>query len=230
MALTDGLVALYQFTGNTLDSSPNSNHATNNGITFVNDKNAVANQAGNYDGITNYIATPLTESAYPTDIMGISLFFNTSSLATIQWIMFSSGGGSNDSPFLRINTDGSIISGIRGASAQRNVASPAATISINTWYHIVMTGNSTGYFELWIEKVSQGTNTGSTGAWGTWPAVDVGRRTTTNVDNFVGIIDEVRFYNRLITTLEVTELFDLYDGAAPPISASKGLTMAGNGF
>jgi hypothetical protein len=56
--LNKGLVLYLPFNGNTLDASPNANHATNYGATLTADQWGNPNRAYRFDGKTNYMRIP----------------------------------------------------------------------------------------------------------------------------------------------------------------------------
>ena len=75
----DGLVGYWPFNGNANDESGNGNHGTVNGATLSADRNGVANNAYNFDGINNYIKIDnnlLSENKISSYSINLWLFAN----------------------------------------------------------------------------------------------------------------------------------------------------------
>ena len=75
----DGLVGYWPFNGNSNDESGNGNHGTVNGATLSADRNGVANNAYNFDGINNYIKIDnnlLSENKISSYSINLWLFAN----------------------------------------------------------------------------------------------------------------------------------------------------------
>lgn len=164
-----------------------------------------------FDGTNDYIATTIDENDFPTDACTIACWVKVNSLASQQFVYFSSAGGINDSPALVINTNGSLLVLVRGASATASVTTATGIISTDTWYHIVVVGDTSGV-EVFVDAVSKGSNATATGAWGAWANMDLGRRTGVGGTYVNGSLDEVGFWDNTLNSTQISELYNNGDG------------------
>jgi len=84
--------------------------------------------------------------------------------------------------------------------------STGTTININTWYHVALVVTSTS-LTLYINGTQAATVTGTQTA--TTPTTLTVGDSAVYVRPFAGYIDEVRFYNRVLTTTEISALAGL---------------------
>jgi hypothetical protein len=87
-------------------------------------------------------------------------------------------------------------------------------INPGTWYFIMITAASSSYFNCYINGVLYGTKSIPAGSLGLYSGsgsptnIRIGAETGTNLANsFKGIIDDVRIYNRVLSTQEVTGIY-----------------------
>ena len=159
------------------------------GVVGLNAVNLV-NTAGG--AATNYFTVPWTTTPNST----ISLWFNLQS-ATGTWCeLFCADTTGWFETFVYIPTM-SIISQIPSGGAQIQLAS--APISLNTWYHLVHIFQTNGTCSVFLNGVSIGSATNTSGTTGTsWTNLTIGRETATNSSAFNGYIDDLRIYNAAI--------------------------------
>ena len=85
-----------------------------------------------------------------------------------------------------------------------------STLTLNTWYHIVFTTSSTEGKKFYLNGVLEEHNADTqdattTTAGGNW----IGQSTSTWInDAFDGQIDQLRFYNSVLTQTQITELYN----------------------
>lgn len=94
-----------------------------------------------------------------------------------------------------------------------------STAAINTgqWLHALVTrAQSTGLKQLFINGTLEASQTSTTAALSANPNISIGGNTGTG-HYYTGLLDEVRFYSRVLTSTEITEL-----SHGPPVPA--GLT------
>ena len=78
------------------------------------------------------------------------------------------------------------------------------TISINTWYHVVVVKATNSITNIYIDGVDQTLDNG-----GTWNGTKIGEATFGVTDyNFTGNIDEVGIFNVALTASEVQSIYD----------------------
>lgn len=79
------------------------------------------------------------------------------------------------------------------------------TISLNKWYHVVLTYDGTNYTK-YLNGVQDGTQTTSTLAAGT-AGTNAQFGNLNSIDGFLGNMDDLRFYNRGLTSNDVAQLY-----------------------
>jgi Concanavalin A-like lectin/glucanases superfamily len=87
-------------------------------------------------------------------------------------------------------------------------------LSFGTVYNLVVTYNGNGQntgLEIYIDKVNK-TNRGGSGSYtrtvNTVSNVTVGKAGWDNIGTFNGFVDSIRLYNRILTTAEITALYN----------------------
>jgi hypothetical protein len=217
--LTTGLVAYYPFNGNANDESGNGNNGTVNGATLTTDRFGNVGKAYGFDGVSNNISfskIPMQN----TDNWCISSWVNAKSLNTIQTILLlgvDNGNGGNSS----LNGY-SIGTGITGTlSSFVSIFSDIAPInsgsdlSSNQWYSLIIQ-RVNGVTNFYINGIK--TNSASTVTPRTPTEFFIG--SSTGIRYFNGKIDDVRIYNRPLSSDEIT---DLYNSEKPATDLTTGL-------
>ena len=219
--LWNGLLAYY-----TADNTPNDALGTYNG-TLINGATygtGIINQGFSFDGVNDYVdlgdilnfdgSTPFSVSLwyYPTSLSGQNTLF---------------GKQDNISPFkgYQLQMDGNKVRFTLFNSyipADYMIKRRSFLFSINTFYHIVMTydgsKNSSGV-NIYINELN-GVYDVTTNLFTT--SIDnTGIKTTISSQNgsasyASGIIDEVGVWNRELTSIEVTELYNSGAGKQYP--------------
>ena len=197
----DGLVAYYPFNGNANDESGNENHGTIYGATLSSDRFGNANCAYDFDGVNDYIQTPLSSNTQP---LTISVWFKSDvtntgeSHSIVDSDIWSRGGQSIIFAYDRDNTlDVQYHSG--------SYDSPFI-VDIGTWYHAVATFVP-GKIELYVNANFIGSKTFVQGILD-GDDFRMGRHNSSDPQWFDGIIDDVRIYNRVLSYDEILELYN----------------------
>ncbi len=150
----------------------------------------------NYDNTDNF---SISAWVYPTSLPTITMVVSNSlgGLAYLGYALYISSGA----PLFRYYQNGTST----GSKLQYQ-----STLSINTWYHIVATFES-GTVKLYVNGVVNTTSqsgsgfTGSTDLSGS--EFKIGSIYPTNTYSFSGDLDEVSFYNRVLTQTQVNSLY-----------------------
>src|ERR1017187_2577613 len=211
---TNGLLAYYKFDGNVSDATGNGNNGTNNGATFTTNRFGVTNGAisFNNNSVTTSFFPPLGGATRT-----ISGWFNVGSSASLRAI-FSYGGsplGAGTRLEADIQPSGTFI-----ADMSNGRVATSATYNDSKWHNfaIVVPSNSTlTNLVIYMDGVFQAAMTGNPG-WintqGQYPLMFgqfyAGSRP------LVGLLDDVRVYNRELSAAEVQQLYQ-YDLIPPPI-------------
>jgi len=212
--LDDGLILHYIFEGNSEDISGNKHHGTTYGnLELTSDKNGVENNAYLFDGIDDYINS---NSTFDLKQRTLSVWLNPSSII--------GAGGSSDNKkkhiaisqddfelkngILRIEIDNGVLKlfagGISGAFSYKNV-------NKNTWYHLILIRNNNEteyYINGELVFVGEADNLGSSFNPNKEFVIGAGR--SKNNQFFIGKIDNVRLYNKVLTTKQITKLYKEY--------------------
>ncbi len=86
------------------------------------------------------------------------------------------------------------------------------TVSANTWHHVAIVNNA-GTLTFYLDGVSDGSLTGMPG--GSW--VSFGSDALQNDNDYLdGMLDDVRIYNRALSSTEIQTLYTTGIGATPP--------------
>jgi hypothetical protein len=227
--LTNGLVAYYPFNGNALDASGNGNNGIVHGVTVTADRFGSPASSYDFDGTNSYIDIPqnsvlnsltsnLTLSAWiwqRGDIPdGYSIISKSETRFGNGW-MFDTCNCSTPAPVghrLRLQTGGN--------NSSCNV--PGGTdFSMMQWHHVVATVSGT------VGKVYLDGNLDGLGDVGNIPVntldVFIGYTHPTEGADldawFNGVIDDVRIYNRALSSNEVAQLYAIESG--PRVDLNK---------
>lgn len=218
----NGLVAYYPFNGNSLDSTANNYNLTvYNGAQLCADRFGKANRAYQFDGIDDYLALgfPLPQGQN----FSVSAWYSASNNHQ-RSVIFHNGFG---------NGDGVGIGQAAGTMGVNNTL-PGDRIVLYTgginyyaekqtdtgiWHHIVITAAGTSYKYYFDDVVI------ASGTWSIYsPTTEfaVGYSITTTDAAFQGKIDDIAWYNRTLTALEVDTLFNSCTPqiASGPVNAS----------
>jgi Concanavalin A-like lectin/glucanases superfamily/Immunoglobulin domain len=210
-SLTNGLVAYYPFNGDANDASGNGNNGTVIGASLTQDRYGNLNQAYSFNGVNNYISftgVPTTQ----TDNWSIIAWVNPASFsqAEIAVGMGYDDGASGNGYSLGININKlyPVFGGIEDIDA--GFMFPAT----NQWYQIAMLRNS-GTTSFYVNGVSTPNSNTDT------PHIPTAFRIGSNIGYrfFNGAIDDVRIYNRALSSNEIAQLyFSTNETAAPVIT------------
>jgi hypothetical protein len=209
--LTDGLVAYYPFNGNAQDASGKGNDGVVNGAALTmltaNLFGADANQAYSFNGGQQDIFVP--DSA--------SLEF-TNRLTMAAWVNFNAGGNYNPRIISKFNVNGNGFELFTwGTSSQRQIGfltyadavilTSAQYINAGEWSYIVATYDGTNK-NLYINGVLD-TSAAASCVFNNSGDLTIGENSENGLDNYAGLIDNVRIYNRALSPTEVAQLYAL---------------------
>lgn len=216
---TTGLKAWLGFNGNSNDLSGNLNNATNNGATFMADRNGNANSAASFNGTSNYmeISTPTFQFS-AAGAFTYSFWLNKQTQSSGADIALMSGTG----------TTGVFITLIQGANnftfgtnkQQSAWVFTSCAHTLNVWDHYVTTYNS-GVMKIYKNGQFQSTATYSyTGATTATIPFYIGKGIAASGGNFKGGMDDIGIWDRELTQTEINDLFTSIT-AVPELSKSS---------
>ena len=216
--LKSGLVAYYPFNGNANDESGNGNNGTVNGATLTTDRFGNSNKAYSFDGSKNYIEISNKFFNNGWGNYTISGWFNCADISSI-W-----GKGHtliNTNPIFGIDLllstgdlPNKLVYSVNSAPNNRSwdISSlvPATTIfQNNQWYFFSFIKNGNNY-KLYINGNLEVSTVGGISPISYLCGMYIG----ISIDNtdfnngFKGKLDDYRFYNRAMTSDEVTQLYN----------------------
>jgi len=210
---TSGLVAYYPFNGNANDASGSGNNGTVNGAILTTDRKGNANMAYSFDGVSNYISIPDNNSLdfglndfsisiwlkYPSQVGG------TSDYASIlqKWISSTNSDGMSifiDSPALGI-----FLFRVDGPNP---LVSSSSGLDNNTFRHFVCIRQS-NTLKVYINGVLDNSlAVPAIDISGTMPVILGAHALDTTGQNYQGIMDDLRIYNRALTASEIQSLYN----------------------
>ncbi len=226
--LDSGLVAYYPFSGNANDATGNGNNGTVFGATLTADRYGNPNHAYSFNGQSSHIRTNTLAINNQ-----ISIFVWLYDLGGVQGYYINpriiSGEYCNGGYALFRNH----INSPTGILFTRNRCGPPGSdyfsyvdYSLNNWHHVGITYNgSTCLFYLDDSLVASVTQPGDIIKNSTYTYI--GRSGCTfegKSDNFYGILDDIRIYDRAITQTEVTLLYNQGPGNVTLLSPANNST------
>lgn len=210
--LEKGLVAYYPFDGNALDVK-NGNNGYVGGATLTTGQNGKSSSAYSFDGVDDYIKIPHSNV----------LNFGNNDFTVSIWLKYSRQNvkgqsysaifikASNNGPWDGITTfvdwphSGKASFRITGKSEMETSSS---RLNSNTWTNFVYVrqGNS---LKMYINGAFDSShNTPSINCSNSNSLYLGCNQTNTRSQNYMGLMDELRIYNRALSENEIKELFD----------------------
>ena len=229
--LSTGLVGYYDFNGNALDKSGNSNNATVIGASLTTDRDGNADSAYSFDGINDYMRAANATTLQVSDTMTMSawVFMEDQGRSRIAGVYQGDGDIEYammfDSKKMRMQT--------KNNNDQWGLNSTFSNTAISgfAWHHLIFTFDKPTY-KFYLDGKLDGS-----GSWNSSimnnnanPALYIGNQANLYPNEyFEGKIDELRIYNRALSETEIEQLStgDLTGVAVAPEPVSTTLFLAG---
>ena len=208
--LGQGLVGWYPFDGNASDMSGNGNHATVYGATLSVDRHLQANMAYSFDGVNDSIGggtwfNNLNEGAFSIWIKNEAPVPTGNILIMGSVEQFFQGGNFNHAVYQ--NRSG-------GPGTRYHYPNPVDSFSNLDWVQITVTWNAQNTMGMWLNgrPYDIGVRVTDGGVSGNYPNFGVGaRQDLVHGSHFQGFfhgsIDDIRIYNRVLSTKEIDFLY-----------------------
>ena len=212
---TSGLVGYWSFNGvdttatTATDVSGNGNIGTFNG--GVKKTSGKVGQALSFDGTTGYVSVPVTGTQFAAYPITISFWAQTKVTSSFQTFIKRVLSGATQGYNILIDNSNAV--GIRiddSGSTNHTVYPTSPQINDGRWHFCVVTITSGGLVTVYSDAVSSGSATFSSGFnltggdFGIPSANDTGLGTGAFIN---AGIDEVRMYNRVLSTTEISALY-----------------------
>jgi hypothetical protein len=214
--LQNGMVAYYPFNGNAMDESGNGNHGEVKGATLTYDRHGAGGNAYSFDG-KSWIDLPQSKNLkFGANDFTYCAWFNTSMKDPITGRhahIVSEDNNQNPQRALSLGW----VNGIpRGSFVVRDNAKETAGLTDNKnkvadsrWHQLIgIRAGSTFKLALDGKIVSVEENSEVTSSDAGVP-IRIGARAGSPMNPFLGLIDDVRIYNRALSSSEVKALYDL---------------------
>jgi formylglycine-generating enzyme required for sulfatase activity len=218
-----GLIAYYPFNGNTSDESGLGNHAQNYGATLGTDRFGNSQKAYVFNGTSHYIQAPHAShlNSYP---ITVSAWFKTNGTSNSGGIIGKYyAAGWNGYQLLidnqgvlypwYVRSHGNDVIGDYALNGDNNPPFKSSRMDDSNWHQAILTVDASGG-KLFIDG-----SLVSTKAWRGAPAaitstfpLSIGRYLGSSPTYFKGAIDDIRIYNRALSTPEVTQLYKQESG------------------
>ncbi|HMV11023.1 MAG TPA: LamG domain-containing protein [Cyclobacteriaceae bacterium] len=200
-APSDGLVAYYNFNGNSLDrEGSNDGTDTNVTYTFRDDENK---EAAHFAGDNSFVDLP---DDFDFEDKTIALSFSAESISPTRSVLY--GSDHNNLEFgLTVMT---LIDNGGNKTLDLNVSNEVVSIPVseNTWYNVIMISDSKTY-RYYVNGTLVGSGTFANYIHsGNGDAFATIGRARVPVLFYDGLVDNVRIYNRALTEEEVEILAD----------------------
>ena len=226
--------ALYAFEGNAQDTSGSGNHGTATALNYVTGNSA--GQAAQFNGTSSSVVIPRSVTDDFTVAMWVKTT-DTAGAANAQWwagkglVDGEVGGGGADWGTSIVN--GKFVLGVGSTGGDTTLAS-SVNINDGSWHHLVATrDNTSGAMAVYVDGAPRGSGTGPTGSRTLPASLRIGSLQTGN--NFLnGTLDDVRLYERVLSSAEVAALArSPYGGIpwpVPGVIQAEDYDIGGPGF
>ena len=202
--ISDGLIVYWPFNGNADDASENGRNGIVRGATLISDLDGIPNSAYFFDGENDHIAVSHSPAINPEGSMWtvsawVNLLADGSVVYKSEW---STGGDNMD---LRMSA-GKASFNILTCSGSSATAVSETSINDGTWHHIAGVRDGLRSVKIYVDGILEGADSFSGGCSSIDTAYPlyIGRSITGNYVE--GFIDEVRIYNRALSSDEMVLL------------------------
>jgi len=206
--VTDQLVGWWGLNNSATDISGNSLNGTasSGGPTAITGQNGQANSAYQFNG-ANFLTLPSSTLLNPTNNFSVSAWVRLNSdIGTSTWNDILAGTAADWGVGINVDAAGIgylMITKINNADAPRSTTA----VTKQEWKHLAVSfsNNTINYY---LDGQPNGTVTAAS-AFGTFTASAkrIGSRGTMN-GNFRGALDDVRLYNKVLSSPEVTAIYN----------------------
>jgi hypothetical protein len=201
--IDDHLIGHWPFNGNANDETANANHGAVNGATPVADRFGNESSAYSFDGNDNIII-PNSSSLDMTGPLSFSVWVKPETLSGTRMILGKSNYSSKTNYLIRVKPDGYIQWEYDGYTE-----SDSNPLQLSTWHHVVVTATGPGLLKkVYVDKELIAMTPTSSGPSGiVTDAFTIGYASY-NSEFFIGAIDEIRMYDKELSTADIEALFN----------------------
>lgn len=226
--LTNGLVAYYPLNGNADDVSGNGNNGTTNDVNYVTNQFDVPNGAIQFNGGSSAVTVQPSASLNLTPSFTLSGWLYSINLNPSRAGLIAKGGASSSVTqwMARWGGNGTFSLWI-GNGSQYSEFLSKSIYSEGTWEAFAMSFNVTnGTINLYVNgNLDTNYTTTLTSFSSPSSVLMLGNQVSFNGNQLIGCLDNVRIYNRALSTNEVQAVYQFESGEAQLVSASPALQL-----
>jgi PKD repeat protein len=228
--LSSSLTACYALNGGNATDAINALNGTLTGVSAAPDRFNNASSALSFSGTTSsYVELPNSPLIKPSTTITVSGWYNAASLNLRQTLVFAKNQFSSfhTAYGLAIDTQQGLLKfmGVRQDGTGTDFCTGVTTASINTWYHVVFSITSSTML-IYVNGVLENSTAPAITNFNyhsTRGVILGGTNELADNPSYNGRIDNLRFYNRLLTSAEVTALYNqdppCIPQASPPVAS-----------
>jgi len=241
---TNGLVGFYPFNANANDESGNANDGIVFGATLTTDRFGIPNNAYSLNGTDNYIDLSNNAANFnKTEVSSLSFWIKSNTDVAQSIFSISNATGVELTTVYIGNATSSLTDEIiltaHGCSVDKYIAGFTSTqkdtLLDNNWHHIVILCDNISskiYLDNIMVSISctYGTNNGHFGNIATPKYAVIGTRYANSAFGafYKGAIDDIRFYDRVLTSNEISSLYNEIVTTEPIITDNRIVTVYPN--
>ncbi len=211
----NGLIAYYPFSGDANDASGNGFNGTIVGPILSSDQFDNLNRAYQFNGTSDYIDT-IPADLIPSSISFLAWIYPTRLLEKGMQIFGSmeNASGGKDGINGSYGDSGGNGNLIKFSCYKNNLpVGPTVTTSttalpLNSWSHVVFILNDANEASIYVDGDVVGSGNFSTACDTHDRTLMIGKSVRSQNQSFEGKIDEVRIYDRALTTAEVQQIYN----------------------
>lgn len=217
LVIIGGLVAYYPFNENANDASNNNHHGSVYGPVPANDRHGMPQSAYKFDGIDDYIELP-DEASFDFTEYTISVWVRVDTLPVVpapmqpgKYTTINKGSSLGNYTLYVAKYGGASYCNLsyahRTATGNWSMGCYDGNLYRFNWYQVTITMDTE--INIYVNGTLECTSTGMTAAVQNNDNVLIGKlRSVTDELPFKGFIDDVRFYNRVLSATEIQQLYN----------------------
>ena len=207
----NGLVSSWD--GRSFDDQCGRNNGTPQGDVFINSSGVFGNSM-QFDGSDDYLDTSFNGTEYSNFSLSAWIYLNTS-ISDYRYIIDNSPGANGYA--LQVS-DTNMVRFITYVDSTASVITTSYAIDLNNWYHVIAVHNST-HNSIYLNGILEDSAVEGALIDPSIYFAKIGRKLESNADNWLGLFDEVKVYNRSLTLVEISEMYrssiHKYEGSVP---------------
>lgn len=210
--INSGLIACYPFNGNANDQTSNGNHGVVNGAVLTTDRFGTPNSAYYFDGINDGIDVTRSQTLEPTSAMSACAWVYKE-FSNNAWTPILSKRYSIPDPYNSYSMDGGdgigqkwMVNVCRGTVGSQKSVFSKTSRPYNQWEFVVMVYNGSS-LKMYINGKEENSLNVSGNIGYSNMGFYIGKNTVYD-QFFKGKIDDVRLYNRALSSCEIRYLYN----------------------